>query len=99
MQEGAPLVEPEWGDNIMASRDIVLGDPDAAFAEADGTVSAEFRVQSDNTIFYLQGLYGSDGTRTRDPGRDRPVRARPAPPARGRNYWIRQESRTDDHRL
>ena len=39
MEEGAPLVEPDWGDNIMASRDIVLGDPDAAFAEADGTIS------------------------------------------------------------
>ena len=36
MEPGAPLVEPDWGDNIMASRDIVLGDPDAAFAEADG---------------------------------------------------------------
>ena len=30
MEDGAPLVEPDWGDNIMASRDIVLGDPDAA---------------------------------------------------------------------
>ena len=36
----APLVEPDWGDNVMASRDIVLGDPDAAFADADGTVAA-----------------------------------------------------------
>jgi carbon-monoxide dehydrogenase large subunit len=43
MQDGAPLVEPDWGDNIMASRDIVLGDPDAAFAEADGTVSGTVR--------------------------------------------------------
>ena len=43
MEEGAPLVEPEWGDNIMASRDIVLGDPDAAFAEADGTISGHVR--------------------------------------------------------
>ena len=43
MQPGAPLVEPEWGDNIMASRDIVLGDPDAAFAEADGTISGYVR--------------------------------------------------------
>jgi len=40
MQPGAPLVEPEWGDNIMASRDIVLGDPDAAFAAADGRSAA-----------------------------------------------------------
>jgi aerobic carbon-monoxide dehydrogenase large subunit len=43
MEEGAPLVEPDWGDNIMASRDIVLGDPDAAFADADGTISGSVR--------------------------------------------------------
>lgn len=43
LRPGAPLVEPEWGDNLMASRDIVLGDPDAAFAEADGTVSGTVR--------------------------------------------------------
>lgn len=43
MKPGAPLVEPEWGDNILASRDIVLGDPDAAFAEADATVSGFVR--------------------------------------------------------
>jgi aerobic carbon-monoxide dehydrogenase large subunit len=43
MEDGAPLVEPEWGDNIMASRDIVLGDPDAAFAAADGTISGYVR--------------------------------------------------------
>ena len=43
MEDGAPLVEPDWGDNIMASRDIVLGDPDAAFADADGTVSGVVR--------------------------------------------------------
>ena len=43
MEDRAPLVEPEWGDNIMASRDIVLGDPDAAFAAADGTVSGYVR--------------------------------------------------------
>ena len=38
LEPGSPLVEPEWGDNLMASRDIRLGDPDAAFAEADGVV-------------------------------------------------------------
>jgi carbon-monoxide dehydrogenase large subunit len=43
MEDGAPLVEPDWGDNIMASRDIVLGDPDSAFAEADGVVSGHVR--------------------------------------------------------
>jgi aerobic carbon-monoxide dehydrogenase large subunit len=43
MQEGSPLVEPDWGDNVMASRDIVLGDPDAAFSTADGTASGHVR--------------------------------------------------------
>ncbi len=43
MKPGAPLVEPDWGDNIMAGRDIVLGDPDAAFADADGAVSGSVR--------------------------------------------------------
>jgi carbon-monoxide dehydrogenase large subunit len=43
MRPGAPLVEPEWGDNVMFSRDIVLGDPEAAFAEADGVVSGFVR--------------------------------------------------------
>ena len=43
MEDGAALVEPDWGDNVMASRDIVLGDPDAAFAAADGTVSGYVR--------------------------------------------------------
>ena len=38
LEPGSPLVEPDWGDNLMASRDIRLGDPDAAFAEADGVV-------------------------------------------------------------
>ena len=43
MEQGSPLVEPDWGDNIMASRDIVLGDPEAAFTAADGTVSGYVR--------------------------------------------------------
>jgi aerobic carbon-monoxide dehydrogenase large subunit len=38
LESGAPLVEPDWGDNLMASRDIRLGDPDKAFADADGVV-------------------------------------------------------------
>ena len=49
MEDGAALVEPDWGDNVMASRDIVLGDPDAAFAAADGTVSGYVRSGSDTT--------------------------------------------------
>jgi aerobic carbon-monoxide dehydrogenase large subunit len=33
------LVEPTWPDNVIVSRDFVTGDPDKAFAEADGSVS------------------------------------------------------------
>ncbi|MHB8688337.1 MAG: xanthine dehydrogenase family protein molybdopterin-binding subunit [Candidatus Dormibacteria bacterium] len=44
MQKGAPLVEPEWGDNILVSRDFTVGDPDEQFAKADhvltGTVQS-----------------------------------------------------------
>jgi carbon-monoxide dehydrogenase large subunit len=39
MKASAPLVEPEWGDNILATRLSSVGDPDKAFAEADGTVA------------------------------------------------------------
>src|SRR3972149_2152790 len=39
----APVVAPDGGDKIMPSGDILLGDPDAAFAEADGTVSGSVR--------------------------------------------------------
>ncbi len=39
MQPEATLIEPEWGDNLMVSRHIVLGDPDTAFAEAEGTIT------------------------------------------------------------
>jgi aerobic carbon-monoxide dehydrogenase large subunit len=39
MQPDSPIIEEEWGDNLMVSRHIVLGDPDAAFAEADGVIS------------------------------------------------------------
>jgi carbon-monoxide dehydrogenase large subunit len=34
----APLVEPDWGDNVRIRRDLRVGDPDAAFAGADGVV-------------------------------------------------------------
>ena len=39
MRPDAPLIEPEWGDNIIVSRDFVTGDPDSAFGEAAGVVS------------------------------------------------------------
>jgi carbon-monoxide dehydrogenase large subunit len=34
MSPDSTLVEPEWGDNLMVSRQIVAGDPDAAFADS-----------------------------------------------------------------
>ena len=45
MKPGAPLVEPEWGDNVMVTRDFKTGDPDQAFAEADGTISGVVKAQ------------------------------------------------------
>jgi carbon-monoxide dehydrogenase large subunit len=39
LKPGSTLVEPSWPDNVIVSRDFVTGDPDAAFAEADGVVS------------------------------------------------------------
>jgi carbon-monoxide dehydrogenase large subunit len=45
MKPGSPLVEPDWGDNIMVTRDFRTGDPDKAFAEADGTISGVVKTQ------------------------------------------------------
>jgi hypothetical protein len=42
---------------------------------------------------------GSDGTRTRDLRRDRPVRAQPAQPAATRNYRLAQAFRAGSNRL
>lgn len=39
MQPDSPLVEPQWGDNLLASRSIVLGDPERAFADAAHVVT------------------------------------------------------------
>jgi aerobic carbon-monoxide dehydrogenase large subunit len=45
MKPGSPLVEPDWGDNILVTRDFRTGDVDKAFAEADGTVSGVVNTQ------------------------------------------------------
>jgi carbon-monoxide dehydrogenase large subunit len=45
MKPGSPLVEPEWGDNTLVTRDFRTGDPDKAFAEADGTISGVVKTQ------------------------------------------------------
>jgi hypothetical protein len=46
--------------------------------------------ETGNTICRFQGLYGSDGTRTRDLRRDRPVRRSRLRPATTRNYRLQQ---------
>ncbi len=41
---GAPLVHPEWGDNVMATAVVEGGDVDAAFARADIVIADRFHV-------------------------------------------------------
>ena len=43
MQDGAILVEPEWGDNLLCTRDWVTGDPGEAFRTADRVASGRVR--------------------------------------------------------
>ncbi|MGD9763188.1 MAG: xanthine dehydrogenase family protein molybdopterin-binding subunit [Candidatus Binatia bacterium] len=38
LKAGSALVEESWGDNVLISRDHVMGEPDKAMAAADGTV-------------------------------------------------------------
>src|SRR5439155_150387 len=45
MKPDSPLVEPEWGDNILVTRDFRTGDVDQAFKEADGTISGVVKTQ------------------------------------------------------
>src|SRR6185437_13762512 len=39
LKPGSPLVEPNWGDNLLITRDFLVGDPDSAFARAHATVN------------------------------------------------------------
>jgi aerobic carbon-monoxide dehydrogenase large subunit len=39
MREGTCLVEPDWGDNLLTTRDWTTGDTDAAFRAADQVAS------------------------------------------------------------
>jgi carbon-monoxide dehydrogenase large subunit len=60
LKPDSPLLEPEWGDNVLVSRDFEVGDPDAAFARADGV--AKGIVQSNRvtgTPLEGRGLVGS----------------------------------------
>jgi carbon-monoxide dehydrogenase large subunit len=43
LADGAPLVEPSWGDNLLTTRDWITGDPDEAFRSADHVVSGRVR--------------------------------------------------------
>src|SRR5690606_23561328 len=43
--EDAPLVHPEWGDNLFLRRAAAFGDVDGAFAEADVILRRSYRTQ------------------------------------------------------
>jgi len=43
--EGAPLLHPQLGDNLAATFDVRIGDPDEAFRQADRVVRGRFYVQ------------------------------------------------------
>jgi len=42
VEDGAPILHPKVGTNIINHRDLRYGDPDAAFAQADVIVGAKF---------------------------------------------------------
>jgi carbon-monoxide dehydrogenase large subunit len=44
IRPGAPLLHPEWGDNVLARQLIDTGDVDAEFAAADVIVQASFDI-------------------------------------------------------
>jgi carbon-monoxide dehydrogenase large subunit len=43
LETGAPLLYPEWGDNVMLKADFRSGDPEKAFLEADLVIGETFR--------------------------------------------------------
>jgi len=43
LQAESPLVEPEWGDNVLFHARFPAGDVEAAFETADGTVASRLR--------------------------------------------------------
>jgi len=45
MLDGSPLVEPEWGDNLLITRDFRSGDFESAFASAKRRVNGVVRSQ------------------------------------------------------
>ncbi|MBI4494262.1 MAG: xanthine dehydrogenase family protein molybdopterin-binding subunit [Chloroflexi bacterium] len=44
-EPGAPLLYPEWGDNVALAFTLAVGDPDGAFRAAEVVVSERFRIQ------------------------------------------------------
>ncbi|HKQ66575.1 MAG TPA: molybdopterin cofactor-binding domain-containing protein, partial [Methylomirabilota bacterium] len=44
-EPGAPLIHPEWGNNIGIAFTHAIGDADRAFAGADATVAETFHIQ------------------------------------------------------
>jgi carbon-monoxide dehydrogenase large subunit len=45
MEEGSALVEPDWGDNVLITRDFRAGDTDRAFADTEHVASGTVRSQ------------------------------------------------------
>ena len=43
--DNAPLLQPDLGDNLAGTFEVLVGDPDAAFATADRIVTGQFYVQ------------------------------------------------------
>jgi hypothetical protein len=72
---------------------LPAGIPRAGFARDEMEAGGRLRLFGQHNMaicrFFLESD-GSDGTRTRDLRRDRPLRARPAQPARARNYLLEQ---------
>ncbi len=44
-EPSAPLIHPEWGDNVAVAFEQTIGDPDRALRDADVRVKERFRVQ------------------------------------------------------
>jgi carbon-monoxide dehydrogenase large subunit len=45
VQDGAPLLHSDWGDNVALAFNHTVGDPDGAFGAADVVVRERFRIQ------------------------------------------------------
>jgi carbon-monoxide dehydrogenase large subunit len=60
LSEGAPLVEPEWGTNVLVTRDIGFGDLDDGMAQATRTVSGKLSLnRTTGAPLEPRGLLGS----------------------------------------